>query len=171
MCTVAEQERRALDPHEHDDTELLVCEECDCLMNEDDFCTHCADKEESLKCYCGKEALHHPDTSVIYGGRVYGNKGVWYCPDYNNGCDGWVGTHPNGEPLGRLKNKASRELAKQCHALFDSMWRSKNQRNKMYQWLAKEMGLTADECHFAVMTDDQLKQAIIILKGVTNASD
>lgn len=46
MCTVATLERTALAPHEHDDTELLVCKECDCLMNEDDFCTHCKEEED-----------------------------------------------------------------------------------------------------------------------------
>lgn len=169
MCSVATLERTALAPPEHDDTEYSLCDDCGCPFTDENFCSHCED--EKLKCYCGKEALHHPDTSVIYGGRVYGNKGVWYCPDYNNGCDGWVGTHPNGEPLGRLKNKASRELAKQCHTLFDNHWDCKAQRNKMYAWLANQMGLTIDECHFAVMTDEQLNQAITILKGVTNASN
>ncbi len=45
MSSVATLERIALAPPEHDDTELLVCVECDCLMNEDDFCTHCEDEE------------------------------------------------------------------------------------------------------------------------------
>lgn len=121
------------------------------------------------QCYCGKEALYHHDNSVIYGGRVYGDRGVYYCPDYNKSCDGWVGTHPNGEPLGRLKDKAGRELAKKAHSLFDSLWRGTNNRSLMYQWLQKQMNLTEKECHFALMTNEQLKQAITILKRNADA--
>lgn len=47
MPNVADLEHGALCPPEHDDTELLICEECDCYMDEDDFCKHCEEVAEN----------------------------------------------------------------------------------------------------------------------------
>jgi zinc-finger-containing domain len=76
------------------------------------------------KCHCGNNAVYHSSNAVIYNGTAYGDRGVWVCSAFPQ-CDSYVGTHPSGLPLGRLKNAKSRELAKKAHGLFDPKWRGK----------------------------------------------
>ena len=51
-----------------------------------------------------------------------------------------------------------------AHIVFDRMWRchhnARSARRWCYRWLASEMGLTAEECHFGKMTPEQCRTAI-----------
>jgi hypothetical protein len=116
---------------------------------------------------CGANVDYHESNAVIYG-RAYGDRGVWVCRDYPD-CDSYVGCHPDDVPMGRLKNQTSRQLSKQCHALFDPLWREakspKAQRGNLYKRLSEAMQIDTNDCHFSQMDDEQLKQAIEILKS------
>lgn len=39
-----------------------------------------------------------------------------------------------------------------CHALFDAMWKGKKhekrERDALYRWLAEEMAIPVEDCHF-----------------------
>lgn len=112
--------------------------------------------------YCkGKAVL--VDSSFLYGGKSYGN--VWMC----HPCDAYVGTHPNGKPLGRLANKELRELRKKAHAYFDRLWKAKMRRDKCsrsaarkagYKWLAEQLDMPVEKCHIAMFGIRRCKKVI-----------
>jgi hypothetical protein len=89
-------------------------------------------------------------------------------------CDAFVGCHKQGDnkkSKGTLTNQCLRNLRRQAHALFDPMWKAYQQhrkatryssRNLAYSWLAKEMGMTKDECHIGMLRDEDVKRIIAI---------
>jgi len=44
MCTVADLERTALSPPEHNNTEHPLCDECGCSFTDENFCSYCGDE-------------------------------------------------------------------------------------------------------------------------------
>lgn len=102
---------------------------------------------------CGAGAVSKPDT-VIYG-RSYGRR-VWVCPQ---GCDCYVGSHPDGRPLGTLADKELRRARIDAHAEFDR-WRNRMdlRRKVAYQDLATVMEVK--EAHIGEMT---LKQCRVVI--------
>lgn len=58
--------------------------------------------------------------------------------------------------LGQKKNEA--------HQWFDKLWKNHEERDQYYIRLAKELGLSYEECHFSLMNEKQLNQAIAIVK-------
>lgn len=121
--------------------------------------------------YCGKPSEYLPDSRVYarsYGGYVYA------CLP----CDAFVGCHKQGDhrkSKGTLADQGLRDLRKRAHALFDPMWKmyekSRNlkrhqARNIAYNWLAKEMGMTVDQCHIGMLRDDDVKRIIQICEAV-----
>jgi hypothetical protein len=129
----------------------------------------------SLRCeYCRTPAVFRKSSAHIYKGRDYGP--IWEC---GGGCDAYVGTHPDGSPVGRLANKALRQLKMKVHARFDHLWQDfrtaypdanrssgkmkKAMRGRAYAWLAEQMQIEIDECHVGKFDDAQCEQAIRIL--------
>jgi len=128
-------------------------------------------KKKSIKqvyCpYCGEKAQLIEDKEIY--GRSY--KGyMWACLD----CDAWVGVHKNSKryaPLGRLANAELRYWKKKAHACFDPLWKrkmvrdgcSKNHaRNKGYEWLAKQLGISKKKCHIGHFDVDTCKKVVSI---------
>lgn len=109
---------------------------------------------------CGDSAVRFCSNAEIYG-KQYGSGYCYYCPR----CKSYVGTHKNNirEALGILANNNMREMKKKCHAIFDSHWSNKREREDLYLWLADEMGITKGSCHFGWFDMDLLKQAYQIL--------
>lgn len=124
----------------------------------------------------------HPTTCNICGGPViYASNSRIYGREYGSGfcylcecCGAYVGTHKPRpkEALGLLADERMRRGKMMCHSLFDAMWRGKPKphktRNKLYAWLAKQMGISISDCHFGYFDIDQLKEAYRILDGVKN---
>ena len=111
-------------------------------MNEAPICPYCGETSE-LK-----------STAVIYGGRDFGL--AYICKNYPT-CDAYVGVHRGTtKSKGTLANAELRELRKECHAIFDPIWkRGDMKRGRMYAELAKAMDLK--EVHFGSFTVDQCK--------------
>ncbi len=89
--------------------------------------------EKKVVCpYCGNEAVWC-ENKAIYG-RNYGKSYMCY---YCKKDDAYVGCHQNSrEPLGTMANKELRELRKQCHKLFDPLWKTgKMTRPQAYEYL------------------------------------
>lgn len=106
--------------------------------------------------YCQSPVIF-TSNSVIYG-REYGNGKVYKC----TGCDAYVGVHTGTKiPLGRLANRELRDLKKQCHAMFDPVWKqNKNiKREQAYGRLANCLGINIHECHFGWFGKDMLLRA------------
>lgn len=102
--------------------------------------------------YCGQPAALKPD-SEVYDGRSFGGK-VWHCAP----CDAWTSCHKGThEPFGRMANAELRTAKMEAHAAFDPQWRGARAdgvkrsvaRNAAYAWLAEQLGLRQDECHFS----------------------
>src|SRR6218665_2087549 len=91
----------------------------------------------------------------IYG-RQYGDwPYIYFCCD----CRAAVGCHPNTHiPLGRMADRATRQLRTKAHDEFDKLWRSGLMpRSKAYNWLASQLGIEASQCHISWLSKDQLK--------------
>lgn len=91
-----------------------------------------------------------------------------------------VGKNPQGQPLysdgtlplGRLANADLRKAKQKAHGAFDRIWKSYalwakhpafdasakhpgKRRTLMYAWLAKAMGIPAEDCHIGMFTEEQ----------------
>ena len=119
----------------------------------------------------------HPTVCNICGGNVvfisnaeiygseYGSGRCYFCTS----CGAYTGTHrprPR-EALGLLADAQMRKGKIMCHNLFDSLWRNKpkaqKKRRDLYSWLAVQMGIPVEECHFGWFDLSQLREAYKIL--------
>ncbi len=117
--------------------------------------------------HCGLEATL-TDGSTIYPHRPdLHHKFFWLCP-----CSAYVGCHPNtSKALGTPANRELRQARNRAHELFDKLWKyreghkeRKQAREEAYAWMREQMGMTRDECHFAMMTTEQCEKAILAVK-------
>lgn len=112
---------------------------------------------------CGGKVIYTSNVKVY--GREYGSGKCYFCTE----CGAYVGTHKPRpkEALGLLANEAMRDLKIMCHDMFDSKWKGKEKargkRSKLYVWLADQMNLPIEECHFGFFDEDLLKKAYAIL--------
>lgn len=108
--------------------------------------------------FCGHQVTK-VSNAIIYG-KQYGSGMCYKCTH----CDAYVGCHPDGQPLGTLANKETRELRKKCHSIFDVVWKLGGiDRNKCYKILAERLGIPREDCHFAHFDIPMLKKALDIL--------
>lgn len=108
--------------------------------------------------FCGHPVIK-TSNAVIYG-KQYGSGVCYKCTS----CDAYVGCHPNGSPLGTLANKATRDLRRRCHNVFDACWKLGGlSRSYCYAELSKRMNIPIKECHFAYFDIPKLTQALNIL--------
>ena len=67
-----------------------------------------------------------------------------------------------------LADEPMRKGKMMCHALFDPMWKgrenARRERSNLYRWLAGEMEIPLEDCHFGYFDIHQLRQAYRILK-------
>ena len=114
---------------------------------------------------CGGKVIY-TSNAAIYHGRQYGSGYCYLCLS----CGAYVGTHAPRprEALGLLADEPMRKGKMLCHTLFDSMWRGKknarHKRSRAYCWLAGEMGIPVEDCHFGYFDIHQLRKAYLILK-------
>lgn len=108
-------------------------------------------REFPVTCFCGSPA-HLRDNSILYGGKSYGNGKAYICDRFPE-CRGSVGVHPNGKPLGIIPDQETKGLRRQLHATVDHLWQNrpyqqrKKARGKVYGWLRRITGMSAEECH------------------------
>ena len=64
------------------------------------------------------------------------------------GCPGAHGAHPDGTPLGKPADQATKRMRIAAHAEFDKLWQSGNMKRKQaYAWMQRALGMTSDEAH------------------------
>src|SRR3970040_2712474 len=109
-------------------------------------------KEPFLKCYCGSDmALRKSKYGPVYG-----------CARYPE-CDGAIGMHPDGTPLGVPADKETRTKRIEAHEVFDELWKSLGApytRTQAYFEMRCMMGLSDDEAHIANFTKEQCERMI-----------
>lgn len=111
--------------------------------------------------YCNSKVIYTSNAEIY--GREYGNGRCYKCVS----CDAYVGVHDGTDiPLGRLANKELRDLKKQCHALFDPVWKQEKniKRTQLYEKLARKLCIPTSECHFGWFDEEMLTKALTILQ-------
>lgn len=77
-------------------------------------------------------------------------------------CSGYIGAHPDGSPLGKPANKATRQARIRAHEVFDRLWSRvtpvRITRTAAYRWLAQAMGKT--EVHIAEMDAAECERVV-----------
>lgn len=123
------------------------------------------------KCNLCDGRVIYTSNSKIYG-REYGSGKMYYCTK----CGAYVGTHrpKPKEALGILANKEMRNMKMKCHELFDARWKNEQtgkvrhkKRREAYKWLARELNISIEECHFGYFDLDMLEKAYQLMKNVT----
>lgn len=113
---------------------------------------------------CGGPVVYTSNAEIY--GREYGSGKCYLCTQ----CGAYVGTHKPRprEALGVLADDRMRKGKMACHSVFDSMWHGKKKAHKkrrdLYAWLAKQMEIPIEDCHFGYFNLEQLKQAYRILR-------
>lgn len=60
-------------------------------------------------------------------------------------------------PMGELADKETRALRILAHRAFDPIWRKNYMnRNQAYNWLAKQLNISYNICHFSLMSKENL---------------
>lgn len=108
--------------------------------------------------------LAFPKTCNICGGKVDLIRTTKYKSGYMyscNECHAQVGTFELNPDMamGLLADSETRKKRLEVHRLFDRFWRTNSGRKIEYQKLAKALGISEDECHFALMDMEMLKKA------------
>ena len=116
---------------------------------------------------CGGHVIYTSNKEVY--GREYGSGKCYLCLQ----CGAYTGTHkprPH-EALGLLADAPMRKGKMMCHALFDPMWKGKSKAHKkrrdLYKWLAGQMHIPVEECHFGYFNIEQLRIAYRLLKDAS----
>lgn len=120
--------------------------------------------------YCGA-AVVLSGNSIIYG-KPYGNGKVYICTRFSDGCKSYVSVHDGTEiPMGRMADPELRQLRKECHKLFDALWRQggsrkqqSNTRRAMYRALARRLDIPRKECHIGFFDNAMARRALEILQ-------
>lgn len=104
-------------------------------------------------------------THIELYGQLYGEWPFAYrCQD----CGAYVGMHPfTNIPLGTLADAEIREARKKCKPAFDKLWKHRHDFDRLsaYEWLAHEMGMPTEQCHFGWFTAEQCYKAKAICEN------
>lgn len=111
----------------------------------------------------------HSAVEIVNNDKIYGQSyGLWpwtYRCVNVKGCGAYVGMHPRTHiPLGTLATAPIREARKKAKSLFNPLWQGgKMQRGQAYAWLARELNIPKESCHFGWFDVTQCEQAIQVL--------
>lgn len=112
---------------------------------------------------CGGKVVYKK-VEQVYGKKNIKFKTSGYCYHCEQ-CGAVVGTHKSNpkEAMGILADREMCEMRQKSHKLFDTLWKTKEQRTAMYQKLADELGIPFEECHFGYFDKEQLEKIYSIL--------
>lgn len=106
--------------------------------------------------YC-KSSTKVVSQETIYG-KKFSNRSMICCINYPK-CDAYVGTHDNGEALGRLAKSNLRIKKKETHNAFDRLWQLNYMtRDEAYTDLANFLGLDRQLTHIGFMNIETLQK-------------
>jgi len=106
--------------------------------------------------YC-KSGTRITTETEIYG-KEYKGRSVICCINFPK-CDSYVGTHDNGETLGRLANKELRSWKKKAHDKFDMLWKDKKiDRDSAYEQLADFLQIPDKYTHIGMFSEVTCKK-------------
>jgi hypothetical protein len=86
-----------------------------------------------------------------------------YCCDVK-GCNGGIGCHPDGRPLGIPADSRTRRMRSKAHEVFDKLWKQDGMtRATAYKFGRAVMGLDKD-LHIAELDFAQCKKLIKLVR-------
>lgn len=113
----------------------------------------------------------HCSASLVKGDLIYPHRVdlaeqyYWICPQ----CKAYTGCHKGqGRPRGTLANEELRQLRRNVHLLFDSMWKNAGiKREDGYVWLARKLCIPLYLCHIGLFDAEVCLRAIRLLRSDT----
>lgn len=108
---------------------------------------------------CGGHVIFTSNAKIY--GKEYGSGKCYLCME----CGAYVGTHKPRpkEAFGILADGPMRKGKRICHDLFDSMWAEakspRQKRRELYEWLAGELDIALEDCHFGYFDLETLRKA------------
>lgn len=90
--------------------------------------------------------------------RLQGRARLKYvCPK----CNASLIAGQNGKPMGVPVTKETRQWRRRAHTVFDQLWRSGVvTRSSAQRWLAKQLGIPTNRCHFGYMEKAMLEKVV-----------
>ena len=108
--------------------------------------------------YC-KSGTRVTTETEIYG-KEYKGRSVICCVNFPK-CDSYVGTHENGQTLGKLANKDLRYWKRKAHEKFDMLWQDKKMdRDTAYEKLADFLMLPDKYTHIGMFSEATCKKVL-----------
>lgn len=114
---------------------------------------------EAPVCFCGAAmTLRITEKHHYRSGKP---RKFWACTDPN--CDGLVGAHPNGKPLGTPESKRVRLMRQDLHRLLGKYWNYDDpaERREMYSFLRK----VSPKSHIGQMNESEILAVMKLLEG------
>lgn len=111
-------------------------------------------------CRCGG-AVRLANNSEVYGE----SQGYWPFVYICHTCRAYVGLHPHTDiPLGTLADATTRLARQSAKAAFNPLWQSGGlPRSQAYDWLAAQLGMPVEQCHFGWFDADTCYLAMAII--------
>jgi len=101
----------------------------------------------------------------------FGKNRVYYACIADD-CRGAHGAHPDGTPLGKPADQATKRMRMAAHAEFDKLWkRGDFTRKQAYAWMQETLGLTKEEAHIANFDIPTCKRLIEAVWAKLEAND
>lgn len=88
----------------------------------------------------------------VYG-RAFKGRAIIACKNFPQ-CDSYVGTHEDGEPLGRLADKLLRKHKAAAHEWFDKIWKENFvERGQLYEQLSDFLKIPDKYTHIGMFSE------------------
>ena len=118
-----------------------------------------------VRCYCGAPMVRRPSWRIDHHGNP--KPDYWGC--IARGCDGSVGAHADGRPLGTATDRAGRKARRAAHAVLDRLWLGRRfglTRHDAYGLVQYVMDLPEERAHVGMMDAAQCRRLIAALIGL-----
>jgi len=105
--------------------------------------------------------------TLVGGKRIYPHRpDLYHKSFYLCDCGAYCGCHPNTTTaLGYPCGAETRRARSAAHEVFDPIWRRGSMgRADAYRWLARHLNIDPADCHIGMMTADQARQVVAIVK-------
>lgn len=91
----------------------------------------------------------------------------WGCERWRETrCNGSVGAHPDGRPLGTPVTQDVKLLRIELHNLFDQLWQGQKMRRwDAYNWLVQKMKMTRGEAHIGLFGREECLRASELVRA------
>ena len=127
------------------------------------------------------------ETGVILSGSTKGSQYVVICPSCNvraelhlfpqnifvcPKCQASIGAHTDTlAPMGYPADKETRKLRYEAHNMLNNTSKVLDMsKEESYKWLSRKLNVPFDDCHFGMMSIDNLHKAIHLMERATKAA-